>query len=172
MPDALTTTNSPAPTLRTRILAHFPPGQFIRYIGVGVFNTGFGYGLFALFNFLLHKRRIPASYIYAAILSNLISITVAYLGYKFFVFRTKGNYLREWMKAVAVYGTAAIPGLIVLAPLVRVVTWLLPHQLNAFHRTVLGKDAAPYIANALLTGFTVIYSFFGHKKVTFRERKA
>ena len=25
-------------------------------------------------------------------------ITVAYFGYKFFVFRTHGNYLREWLK--------------------------------------------------------------------------
>ena len=33
----------------------------------------------------------------AVVPSTVINITVAFLGYKWFVFKTKGNYLREWM---------------------------------------------------------------------------
>lgn len=154
---------------------------------MGLFNTAFGYTCFAILNYLFHRSNVPASYMYAAVLANILSITVAYLGYKFFVFQTRGNYLREWMKAMGVYGVAAIPGLIVLAPLVQLIAWLLRGrvfalplpvvQLSALHfavvqRSFAGKDAAPYLANLLLTGFTVISSFIGHKKVTFRESKS
>ncbi|MES2393192.1 MAG: GtrA family protein [Acidobacteriota bacterium] len=154
-----------------RLLDHFPPGQFFRYLCVGIFNTIFGPTLFFVFNYLINRRHIPASYMYAAVFSNLISITVAYLGYKFFVFRTKGNYLREWIKAMGVYGTAMIPTLVALPFLVHLFARILPHQLSGFHRSISGKDAAPYVASLALTCFTIVYGFFGHKNVTFRERK-
>jgi putative flippase GtrA len=156
---------------RRRLLEHFPPGQFFRYICVGVFNTIFGPSLFFVFNYTLNRHHVVASYMYAAVVANLISITVAYLGYKFIVFRTQGNYLREWIKAMGVYGTAMIPGLIALPFLVHLCARLLPHQLSGFHRSISGKDAAPYAANLILTCFTIVYGFFGHKNVTFRERK-
>ena len=130
------------PTLLERIKRHFPPGQFLRYLCVGVFNTVFGYSCFAVLNHLFHKAQVPASYVFAAVLANVISITVAYLGYKFFVFRTPGNYLREWLKAMGVYGIAALPGLVLLVPLVHLIAWLLPAQISAMHHTVAGKDAA------------------------------
>jgi len=160
------------PTLGTRIRQHFPPRQFLRYVGVGIFNTAFGYTCFAVLNHLFHRANVPASYMYAAVLSNIVSITVAYLGYKFLVFRTRGNYLHEWLKAMGVYGVAAVPSLLLLAPLVHLIAWMLPPQFNLLHRVIAGKDAAPYLANLLLTGFAVFSSFIGHKKVTFRERKS
>jgi len=46
---------------------------------------------------------IPHAYILAAALSNLFNITFSYLSYKRFIFKTRGNYVREWMKCVAVY---------------------------------------------------------------------
>ena len=39
-------------------------------------------------------------------LANLIAITVAFLGYKWFVFRTRGNYLVEWIRCFGVYGSS------------------------------------------------------------------
>jgi len=76
------------------------PGQFGRYLLVGAWNTLFGYGTFALFTAVLNPI-VPHSYIWASLLSSLLNITVAYFGYKWFVFKTKGNYLREWMRCVA-----------------------------------------------------------------------
>ena len=61
---------------------------------------------------------MPHSYIWASVLSSLLNITVAYLGYKWFVFKTKGNYLREWMRCVAVYSGGIIFALLALPVLV------------------------------------------------------
>jgi putative flippase GtrA len=155
-----------------RLLSHIPRGQFVRYLCVGVFNTLFGYTTFAIINYLLHRRNVPVSYIFASAISNFINITVAYLGYKFFVFRTRGNYLREWLKAMAVYWSGFLPALLLLPALVRLLNWLLPPHVFAFHRDLVTRDLAPYVANAILLGFGVIYSFIGHKNVTFREKPA
>jgi len=136
--------------------AHIPPGQFGRYLLVGLWNTVFGYGMFAAFTALLNPV-VSHSYMWASALSSVINITVAFLGYKWFVFKTKGNYLREWLRCMTVYGSGIVLGLIVLPILV----FLIRHNTRF--------DAqAPYIAGALLSGFVVVYSFLGHKHFSFR----
>ena len=142
----------------------------LRYLGVGVFNTLFGYTTFAVINFVLRRRNVPVSYLFASALSNLINITVAYLGYKFFVFKTRGNYMREWIKAMAVYWSSFLPTLLLLPLFVRVLNWTLPVNIHAFHHDVARIVLAPYIANAILIVLGVIYSFFGHKKFTFNAQ--
>src|SRR6187402_1267334 len=88
---------------------HFPGGQVVRYLCVGVFNTLFGYCTFAttlyLLNLALPQRFLYLTVILASIIATPLNITVAYLGYKFLVFKTHGNYVREWIKCFAVYGT-------------------------------------------------------------------
>jgi putative flippase GtrA len=139
------------------VTRHIPPGQFARYLLVGAWNALFGYGTFALFTAVLNPV-LPHSYIWASLLSSLLNITVAYLGYKWFVFRTKGNYLREWMRCVAVYSGGIIFGLIALPVLVVLIR----------HNTRFDTQA-PYIAGAVLLLFMVVYSFLGHKKFSFRS---
>jgi putative flippase GtrA len=51
------------------------------------------------------------SYMYAALLASIIAITVAFLGNKWFVFKTHGNYLIEWIRGFGVYGTGMLIGL-------------------------------------------------------------
>ncbi|MGB9235549.1 MAG: GtrA family protein, partial [Terriglobales bacterium] len=89
--------------------------------------------------------------------SSLLNITVAYLGYKWFVFKTKGNYLREWLRCVAVYSSGMVFALMALPVLVFVI-----------RRYTHFFAQAPYIAGAILTGVVVLYSFFGHKHFSFR----
>ena len=91
--------------------------QMGRYLLVGGFNTVFGYSLFAVLNFGLQGIG-SYSYMLASLLSNLIAITVAFLGYKWFVFRTRGNYLKEWIRCVAVYSTGMLLTLAALPVLV------------------------------------------------------
>jgi putative flippase GtrA len=134
--------------------------QFIRYLLVGGFNTVFGYSLFALLNWSFTGIG-SFSYMYAAVLSNFIAITVAFLGYKWFVFRTRGNYLIEWVRCVGVYGSSMAIGLVGLPILVLVLRGHLQH-----------RERAPYIAAAILTAITVIFSFFGHKNISFRQSLA
>ena len=142
---------------RTKFTRHIPPGQFGRYLLVGLWNTLFGYGTFALLTAVLNPF-VRHSYMWASLLSGLLNITVAYLGYKWFVFKTKGNYLREWIRCVAVYSGGIIFGLIALPMLVLVI-----------RRNTHYVAQAPYIAGAILMAVVVVYSFLGHKKFSFRS---
>lgn len=139
---------------------HLPPGQFVRYLLVGVWNTAFGYAAFALFTALLDKV-VPHSYLIGSLLSSFLNITVAFLGYKWFVFKTKGNYLREWIRCVGVYSGSIALGLLLLPIFVLTIRHNFGYQREA-----------PYIAGALLTGITVILSFFGHKHISFRSSRS
>jgi len=130
----------------------------VRYIAVGGFNTAFGYCLFALLTWSF-KGLGTYNYMYAAVLSNIIAISVAFLGYKWFVFRTRGNYLVEWLRCFGVYGSSTLVGLAGLPILVPIL------------RHILRKpEEAPYIAGAILTVVTVVFSFFGHKNFSFRQK--
>jgi len=155
-----------------RLVDLFPPGQFARYLCVGAFNTLFGYATYAaaltLLNGVLPQRFLYLTVVLASLVSTPLNITVAYFGYKFFVFRTQGNYLLEWLKCFAVYGTGMIPGLVVLSSLTRVLQSVLHGRL---HSEAAGRAMAGYIAGAVVIGISTLYSFVGHKKVTFRNRK-
>jgi putative flippase GtrA len=144
--------------LPAALAAHFPPGQFLRYLVVGVWNTLFGYAVYAALTAVLTPL-IPYSYMVASLLSSFVNITVAFLGYKWFVFKTKGNYLREWARCVAVYSGAIAIGLILLPILVGIIR----------HATRYQREA-PYIAGAVLTGVSVVFSFVGHRRFSFRAR--
>jgi putative flippase GtrA len=132
--------------------------EFVRYLLVGGFNTVFGYGLFALLNWAFTGMG-SYSYLYAAILANPITITVAFLGYKWFVFRTRGNYLAEWIRCVSVYGTTMLMGLAGLSILVPILRRVLSNPVQA-----------PYLAAAITTCATVLISFWGHRSFSFRAR--
>jgi putative flippase GtrA len=177
-----------------RIVRLFPTGQFARYVCVGIFNSLFGYINFAVILALL-TRILPLRFLYllvilASILSVPLNITASYLTYKFFVFRTKGNYLSEWFKCFAVYGTGMIPGLVAVSALTRLFQSLIHNHAASLHLVVnelerhlsglplaflqhiaTGKAMAGYIAGAVLMGTTTIYGFVGHKTFTFRRRK-
>jgi putative flippase GtrA len=147
----------PVSAWRTKLTGHIPPGQFGRYLVVGAWNTLFGYGSFAFFTAVLNNK-IPHSYILASVISSLLNISVSFFGYKWFVFKTKGNYLREWIRCVAVYSGGILFGVLMLPILVALI-----------RRNTRFFAEAPYIAGALLTGFMVLYSFLGHKKFSFRS---
>jgi putative flippase GtrA len=154
-----------------RLVNLFPPGQFLRYIAVGVFNTVFGFSIYALL-FWLFTNLISVNHPsllapLASIVSTPLNITVAYFGYKLFVFKTRGNYLAEWLKCFGVYGLGMLPGLIVLSGLTRLLLVLLVRYAPALHHP---PTVAAYLAGALVTGFTAIASFVGHKKVTFATK--
>ena len=134
---------------------HIPPGQLGRYLVVGLWNTAFGYGTFALFTALL-DRYVPASYLAASLLSSVLNITVSFLGYKWYVFRTRGNYLSEWARCLMVYSGSIALGLVLLPPTV----FLVAHLTGS-------PGAAPYIAGALIMGVQVVLSFLGHRTFSF-----
>jgi putative flippase GtrA len=131
--------------------------QVIRYLLVGGLNTCFGYALFVALNYLFRGLGIYGSEI-ASLLGNLIAITVAFLGYKWFVFRTHSNYLREWLRCLSVYGSSMLFSLVMLPPLTLLLRrWFGPTQ------------TASNVAAAILIVVTVVASYFGHKHFSFRR---
>jgi putative flippase GtrA len=149
-------TSSPSPL--QRLFSHVPPGQFARYLLVGVWNTVFGYATFVLFTMLLSRRYPQYGYIPAGVLSSILNISVAFFGYKWFIFKTKGNYLREWLRTMAVYGSSIAIGTALLPGVVFIVR----------HLTHIDKKA-PYLAAAILSCVNVIFTFIGNKKFSFRH---
>jgi putative flippase GtrA len=186
----MTTPQAKSPGRFTR---HFPGGQFLRYLAVGAFNTLFGYCsyvfFFTIFSIFISSQHPSLLAPLAALVSTPLNITVAYFGYKFFVFKTHGNYLREWLKCFGVYGVGMLPGLIALSAVTRllqaflnhhtvslyrltsfIASHLSGHSLAFFVHTVTIPVLAGYLAGAFVQAFTVIASFFGHKKVTFAPK--
>lgn len=139
----------------SRLTSHIPPAQFGRYLLVGIANTIFGYSTYAALTAILTPH-IPYAYVLAGVLSNVLNITVAFLNYKWFVFQTKGNYLREWLRCLLVYSGGIAMG----AALLPLTVFLIRHATTF-------NASAPYIAGALLMGLNVIVSFLGHKKFSF-----
>ena len=124
--------------------------QEVRYIVAGGWNTVFGYGCFAVLYYLLGGRT-PDSFI--IVLSSIIAISGAFLVYKLFVFRTHGNWLREYLRSYLVYGGGTLINL-VMFPLLK--GWL-------------GMN--PYAAQAVILVVTVVSSYIAHNRFTFARRQ-
>jgi putative flippase GtrA len=133
--------------------------QALRYLAVGACNTLFGYSCFALLTMLLTPV-IAYGYVLASLLANLLSITFAFLGYKWFVFKTEGNYLKEWIRCLAVY----FVGMVLSAA-------ALPFAVAMVRRQGASASSAPYIAGAIVLVFSIILSFFGHRRISFATDK-
>ncbi len=135
--------------------------QRVRFLVVGGFNTGssliVSWAVFFLLSQRLHfDARITGEI--ASVICTVINVTVAFVGYKFVVFRTRGNSLHEYLRFYIVYAIPITAGL-VLQPV-----------LMTFIQKLYGSKFSFYIATALITGGTVIISYHGHKRVTFRQK--
>ena len=120
--------------------------QKIDYLLVGIWNTVVGYVSFIVLYYLIGVR---VHYSIIFILSSIISITNAYIGYKIFVFKTSGNYLKEYARFYLVYGSLAMGNLI-----------LLPVGVELFR-------LPPPIVQGGFTFLNVFLSFLGHKHFSF-----
>lgn len=121
----------------------------INYLLIGGWNTLLGYLIFVALYYLF--RQI-IHYLILLIISNILSITNAYISYKIFVFKTRRNYLREYLRFYVVYGGAFALNFI-----------LLPVCVELFH-------IQPVIAQGVLMFLTVIFSYFGHKNYSFKKK--
>jgi putative flippase GtrA len=120
-----------------------------RYLIAGGWNTVFGYSLGVIL-FLLLTDSVHTAFI--AFICNLISMAMSFITYKLFVFRTKGNWIKEYFKACLVYGNVAIISIVVI--------WILVD--------LVGLNI--WISQALAILVTVVISYFGHEKFTFKAR--
>jgi putative flippase GtrA len=148
-----------------RFAQHIPSEQLMRYLLVGIWNTLFGYGCFFLFTKIL-LRLMPSQPLLATSVATIIAamtnITVSFVGYKLFVFRSKGNFLHEYLRSFLVYLPSLLFNAFAIAPLTVLLRRTLPGH----------AQQAPYFAGAILAFVTVVISFFGHKHISFRDRTA
>jgi putative flippase GtrA len=139
-----------------------PGAEVIRFLMVGGFNTAFSLALYSgcviLFGRLLPTHGKPLIADLAFIVSTPVAITVAFLCYKHFVFRTKGNYLKEWLRCFAVYSVSFPMGLVIL-----------PAATHLFQRVAVTHPYAPFLAGILNSLIIACYSYFAHKKFSFKR---
>lgn len=120
----------------------------LRYLLVGGFNTLVGYGLgVGLYLALADQLHILVIGVIANILANSVSFTT----YKYLVFRSQGRWLVEYLRSYLVYGGSALVGIMLL--------WLL----------VDGLRLPIWLAQGLAMLITVVASYLGHDRITFRN---
>lgn len=142
-----------------RALGHLFNPQFVRYVITGAWNTAFGYAVYAGLTYVLTPH-VPYAYMVAGALGSVIAITMAYISYKLFVFKTRGNILREYGRFYIVYGAAALINLV-----------LLPFAVKLAEYLPVRNELAPYLGGAALMGITVIISFFSHRNFSFHASR-
>jgi putative flippase GtrA len=118
-----------------------------RYLLVGIFNTVFGYALSLL---VYHFLQNDLSIIVIGIIINVISITVAFLGYKLFVFESSGNWLYEYLRCYVTYGFSAVLGIALI--------WLFVEQWGWVF----------WFSQGLIILLSTVISYFMHRHFTFR----
>jgi putative flippase GtrA len=120
----------------------------IRYLLVGLFNTVFGYAFFVLLE-ITSGHVIP--YMVVLLIAQVVSTFVAYVLYRYLVFKVRSRFWRDLVRFSLVYAGAFAVNLV-----------LLPVMVSGFGWNVL-------VSQALIVGGTVIASFFAHRNFSFRR---
>ena len=119
-----------------------------KFMIIGIINTIFGY-LIGLLNYFIFYSKIGI--IGVGFLNNIIAITFSFTLLKFFVFKTTNiNWFLEYIRSYVVYGIQGLAGILIL--------WIC---VSFFNINIFFSQAI-----SILT--TVLLSYFGHKKFTFK----
>jgi putative flippase GtrA len=132
-----------------------PPGWLLRvirdqrvaFLTVGAMNTVIGYLCFAAFLLLLGHQR----YLVALVCAHVVAVLIAFVLYRFAVFRVRGHVLADLWRFETVYLSALAVNLVLLPALVELA------QLPVL------------LAQALIVLVTSVMSWLGHKHYSFRR---
>lgn len=124
----------------------FLVGKGGRFLFVGVLNTIFGYGIYALFIY------IGIQYILANTLSYILGILHSYIWNKYFTFKQTHRNLLEFIRFVSVYLLSYASSCLLL--------WLFVGKM--------GMSA--YIAGVLSLFITTVISYVGHNFFSFQTQ--
>jgi len=120
----------------------------ILYLAVGAWNMAFTYGLFALLYYLLHEWLFSSLIL---VIVYVISSLVGFVGYRYIVFRSSGDPVREYLRFQLVYAPLAAVNMFVLPVAIAYTDW------NA------------YAIQAAFSVIAVILSYLGNKYFAFRR---
>jgi len=140
----------------------------IRYLLAGGCNTVFGIcntlAITRLF-LTLNPSQPKLMGTVAMLFSSFFNIAFSFLTYKWFVFKSKGDYLKEYLRSLLVYLPSIAINTIAVAPLSAALSFL-----DApIKRLTNIQGGSVYLAIMLLVTITFTLSFFGHKHVSFRS---
>ena len=121
----------------------------VLFLVVGAWNTAFGYGIWALLQFLLGER---LHYLAILLIAWPIAVLNAYFGYRGLVFRSRGPMLRELPRFSLVY-VATLALNVILLP---IALQVLPFNI--------------YATQAVLTVVTIVGSYLAHRSFSFGDR--
>jgi putative flippase GtrA len=121
--------------------------QKIKYVAVGAMNTFIGLSAFPFLFWVLDP--FGTHYLYILMISQGFCTTTAFFMYKLLVFKTDGDYLKEFIKFSSFYLIYFLTGIALLPFLVEVV---------GMH---------PILSQFLISIGIIISSFFWHSKITF-----
>lgn len=119
----------------------------IRFLFVGVLNTVFGYGIYALLVFL------GIQYLVANTISTVLGVIHSYLWNRFFTFKSKNKALKEIFKFISVYIISYLIGMLTLMIFVKKI------------------GISEYVAGVINLFITTMISYFGHKYFSFAKKK-
>src|SRR5665811_816356 len=134
---------APGPSVRF----YFRRREQVLYLVVGGWNTVFGYGVWALMQYLLGDY-LP--YLVVLVLAWPMNVLNAYLGYRYIVFRSRGPVLKELPRFSLVYVVTLVVNLALLPVALRVTPFNI------------------YVVQAFLLVVVVVCSYLSHKYFSFR----
>lgn len=117
-----------------------------RYLLIGGLNTVLGYSICVVVYLILGNR---LHVILIGILCNVLVISFNFFTYKFFVFKTQGNWLREYFCCYIIYGLSSCLSIIGVWVLVDII------------------GVSFYAAVACTMFIAIVFSWFGHSRFTY-----
>lgn len=131
-----------APSARLRVKA-----EHVLYLAVGGWNTVFATAVFAVL-----ERVVGLHYMAALVATQVIGTLNAFLTYRYIVFRVRGHFFADLGRFSLVYVGAFAFNLVALPVLVE------------------GAGLDPLLVQVLIVGVTVVSSYIGHKRFSFRRQ--
>ena len=119
-----------------------------KYLIVGILNTIIGY-LIGVFTY--KNLEVSMGVVGVGFLTNFINITLSFIMYKIFVFKTNKRWVSEYLKCYIVYGNIAILGIFQLWLYIEII------RLNI------------EISQGIIVLSSVIISYFSNLLYTFRK---
>jgi len=119
------------------------------YLLVGGFNSIVGYSIVVGLYYILRSR---LDILAIGAIGNILAISISFLTYKIFVFKTDGRWLLEYLRSYLVYGFAALMNILLL--------WLFVEK---FSFNV-------WLAQGMSMLLTVVLSYIAHSRFTFSRR--
>ncbi len=119
-----------------------------RFLVVGVYNTLFGYVVFAGLYLLLGHR---VHYLVVMVIAHILAVCNAFVGHRILTFRVKDHLLRDFLRFNLSYTGVLVFGIFALPAMVE------------------GLHAHPLSAQAVVIALTTLGSYILHKRISFHR---